>query len=71
MSRLAKILPVMEWLPFYQKGWLRCDLVAGRDGSEGHSLCPHRRPAADGGAPYPACDAGCPLWVLPPAEREV
>lgn len=29
MMRLAKILPIMEWLPSYRKQWLRCDLVAG------------------------------------------
>lgn len=29
MSRLGKILPMMEWLPSYRKEWLRFDLVAG------------------------------------------
>ena len=29
MMRLAKILPIMEWLPSYRKQWLRSDLVAG------------------------------------------
>jgi len=29
MSRLAKILPITEWLPSYRKEWLRFDLVAG------------------------------------------
>ncbi len=29
MSRLGKIIPMMEWLPSYRKEWLRCDLMAG------------------------------------------
>ncbi|HEY4744205.1 MAG TPA: SulP family inorganic anion transporter [Desulfuromonadaceae bacterium] len=29
MSRLGKIVPMMEWLPSYRKEWLRCDLMAG------------------------------------------
>ncbi len=29
VSRLYKILPMMEWLPSYRKEWLRFDLVAG------------------------------------------
>ena len=28
-SKLAKYLPIMGWLPGYQSGWLRSDLVAG------------------------------------------
>lgn len=29
MSRLGRIIPMMEWLPSYRKEWLRFDLVAG------------------------------------------
>ncbi len=29
VSRLGKIIPMMEWLPSYRKEWLRFDLMAG------------------------------------------
>ena len=29
VSRLGKIIPMMEWLPSYRKEWLLCDLFAG------------------------------------------
>ncbi|MFC1833629.1 SulP family inorganic anion transporter [Thermodesulfobacteriota bacterium] len=29
MDRLAHLLPILEWLPKYRKGWLRPDLMAG------------------------------------------
>jgi high affinity sulfate transporter 1 len=28
-ERIARILPVLTWLPAYQRGWLRADLAAG------------------------------------------
>lgn len=28
-SRLAHLLPIVDWLPNYQREWLRADLVAG------------------------------------------
>jgi MFS superfamily sulfate permease-like transporter len=29
MDRLARVLPILQWLPSYEAGWLRADVIAG------------------------------------------
>ena len=50
---LIRYLPILVWLPSYQRTWLRPDLIAGLDGRSaadpgGHGLRPDRRRAPPG-----------------------
>ena len=29
LDRFAQVLPILRWLPSYQAGWLRADVIAG------------------------------------------